>query len=54
LKGYNQPWAYVTVTCPITEWFQLFGRSEADTNKMLQKFISELVPVIEKPSVVHS
>jgi len=52
LKGYNQPWAYVTVMSRISEGLQSFGRTEAQTDAILQKFVQNLVPLIQKPTVL--
>ena len=51
LKGYNQPWAYVTVMSRISQGLQPFGRTEAQTDAMIQAFIQKLVPLIQKPTV---
>jgi EpsI family protein len=51
VKGYDQRWAYVTVASNITQGVQKFGRSEAETDEILQKFIANLFPVIVKPDV---
>jgi len=51
LKGANQPWAYVTVMSRITANMEKFGRTEAQTDAILQKFIQKLVPVIQQPTV---
>lgn len=51
LKGYNQPWAYVTVMSRISEGLQTFGRTEAQTDAIIQTFIQKLVPLIQKPTV---
>lgn len=48
LKGYNQRWAYITVSSNITKDVNKFGRSEAETDKLLQEFIKELVPAVHK------
>ena len=48
LKGYNQRWAYITVASDITEGLTLFGRSEAQTDTMLQDFIRQIFPEISK------
>lgn len=53
-KGYNQPWAYVTVTCSITKGNVLFGLSEEETDGLLRDFLKKLVPAIESPAVVNS
>jgi EpsI family protein len=50
LKGYNQRWAFVTVTSNITEGLVLFGRSEKETDAMLEDFIRQLVPQISPPN----
>jgi EpsI family protein len=44
LKGYNQRWAFVTITSNITEGLSLFGRSERETDAMLEDFIQHLYP----------
>ena len=51
LKGYNQPWAYVTVMSRISEGLQPFGRTEAQTDAILKTFVQKLVPLIQKPTV---
>lgn len=51
VKGYDQRWAYVTVASNITESTQKFGRSERQTDEMIQKFIAKLFPTIVKPEV---
>ena len=50
LKGYNQRWAYITVASDITEGFIPYGRSENQTDAILQEFIGGLVPQISKPN----
>lgn len=52
LHGANQRWAYVTVMSRITANLQKFGRTDAQTDAMLQQFIQQLMPVIQKPDVV--
>jgi EpsI family protein len=47
LKGENQQWAYVTVIGTITKGLQSFGRSESETDEMLQSFVRELVPHLQ-------
>ena len=49
LNGYNQRWAYVTVTATITEGLVPFGRSEAQTDMMIQGFIGQLSSQINRP-----
>ncbi len=51
LKGYNQRWAYVTVAASITKGLTPDGMSEQETDEMIQDFIRQLVPKIQKPSV---
>ena len=51
LKGYNQPWAYVTVMSRISQGLQPFGRTEEQTDAILTDFVQRLVPLIQKPGV---
>jgi EpsI family protein len=51
LLGYNQPWAYVTVVSRISEKLQRYGKNEAQTDAMLDGFLKELIPVMQKPFV---
>ena len=46
LRGYNQRWAYITVASDITERLVPFGRSEKQTDALLQDFIQRLFPQI--------
>src|SRR5438132_12234294 len=50
LKGYNQRWAYVTVAARITEGLVRFGRSESQTDAMIQEFIQRLGSQIQAPN----
>jgi EpsI family protein len=50
-KGYNQRWAYVTIASTVTEGLTSFGRSEAETDQMIQSFIRQLFPSIVQASV---
>ncbi len=53
LKGYNQRWAYITVASDITERLVPFGRSEKQTDVLLQDFIQRLFPQInDEPQAV--
>lgn len=52
MKGYNQRWAYVTVASTVTDNLTKFGRSEAETDRMIQSFIQQLFPRIVEPSVL--
>ena len=54
LHGENQRWAYVTVTSIVTDNVQPNGRNEADTTKMIETFIGELVPRFQKPGAEAS
>lgn len=48
LKGRNQQWAYVTVAGLVTKDFRVFGRTEKETDNLIQAFIAELVPKLQK------
>ena len=52
-RGYNQRWAYVTVASTVTEGLTKFGRSEAETDKMIQSFIQQLFPQVVQPSIAR-
>ena len=52
-KGYNQRWAYVTVASTVTDNLTKFGRSEAETDKMIQSLILDLYPHIVKPNFLQ-
>lgn len=51
LHGYNQHWAYITVSTLITEGLPGVrdGRSEQQTDIMIQRLIQDLYPEIIKP-----
>jgi EpsI family protein len=49
LKGYNQRWAYITIASDITKGLIRFGRSESETDAMIQDFIRQLFPQINAP-----
>ena len=49
LGGFNQRWAYVTVAANVTEGLAQNGRSEQQTAEMIEKFIQDLAPRLEKP-----
>jgi len=49
LKGESQRWAYVTVAENITEGLAEHGRNEQQTTEMIEKFIQELAPRLQKP-----
>ena len=48
LRGYNQRWAYITIASDITEGLMKFGRSESQTDVMIQDFIRRLFPEISR------
>jgi hypothetical protein len=48
LKGRNQQWAYVMVGGVVTKDFKIFGRTEKETDNLIQAFIAELVPKLQK------
>jgi EpsI family protein len=48
LKGRNQQWAYVMVGGAVTKDFKIFGRTEKETDDLIQAFIAELVPKLQK------
>lgn len=50
LKGYNQRWAFVTITADVTEGLIPFGRSETEVDALLQDFIRQLYPQIRAPN----
>lgn len=49
LHGYNQRWAYVTVTSLVTEHWKRPQRTEQETSSMIEKFVQELAPALKKP-----
>jgi hypothetical protein len=54
LKGRNQQWAYVTVMATITKDYEVFGRTEKQTDELIQNFIRELAPQLQKNPVISS
>jgi EpsI family protein len=54
LRGYNQRWAYISVSSSVTKDLQRFGRDEIETDALLRSFIGLLVPKIHKASVERS
>ena len=54
IKGYNQRWAFVTVASTVTQGLTKFGRSEGETDQMLQALIKELFPAIVRDPAKHS
>ena len=49
LHGYNQRWAYVTVAANVTEGWKRPERTEEQTAEMVEKFIEELAPLLQRP-----
>jgi EpsI family protein len=49
LRGLNQRWAYVTVAANVTQGLVRPGRSEQQTADMIEQFIKELAPRLQKP-----
>ena len=50
LHGYDQRWAYVTVTANVTEGWGIPNRSEQETAKIIEEFTKELVHKLETPN----
>src|SRR5262249_8359333 len=48
-KGQSQRWAYVTVAENITEGLAENGRNEQQTTEMIEQFIQEIAPRLQKP-----
>jgi EpsI family protein len=48
LHNRDHRWAYIAVMSAITQSMQVNGLNEDQTRKMLQEFISQVVPVIQK------
>jgi EpsI family protein len=51
LKGYNQRWAMVLVSAEVTKGLRRDGRSETETEHLVEDVISRLAPKIVKPTV---
>ena len=51
LHGYNQRWAYFTVAGTITKDMKRNGRTEEETDALIQDFIRRMVPETHLPSV---
>ncbi len=49
LYGYNQRWAYVTVAAIVTKGWVTPQRSETETVAILEKFIQQLAPQLQRP-----
>jgi len=49
LHGYNQRWAYVTVTANVSEHLWRPERTEDETSAMLENFIQKLVLELKRP-----
>lgn len=50
LHGYDQRWAYVTVTANVTEGLGIPNRSEQETASVIEKFTKNLVHKLETPN----
>ena len=50
IYGYDQRWAYVTVTGNVTKGWARPDRSEADTSRVIEKFAAELVHKLQTPT----
>jgi EpsI family protein len=51
LHGFNQRWAYITVSATITDNLSSFGRNEKQTDQVVQDFIRQLVPFVHGPTL---
>jgi EpsI family protein len=49
LRGYNQRWAYITVAANVPEGTAKSGSPEAKVDAMIERFIAQLVPKLERP-----
>jgi EpsI family protein len=49
LKGQSQRWAYVTVAGNVTQGISRPERNEEQTTEMLEKFIQDLAPRLQRP-----
>jgi EpsI family protein len=47
LRGANQRWAYITVAANVTQGLTKFGRSEQETDEIMQRFVAEMVPQLQ-------
>lgn len=54
LKGYNQRWAYITVSSTITKGVTQFGRDEAAVDAMLRTFIQQLFPEVVTTETIQA
>ncbi len=52
LRGYNQRWAYLTISGDITKDYKRFGRDEAEVDELIRGFIAKLAPQVLKETVV--
>ncbi len=50
LYGYNQRWAYVTIAAIVTNGWTTPQRSEEETAAILEDFIRQLVPDLQRPN----
>jgi EpsI family protein len=47
--GYNQRWAYVTVAANVTKGLARPERTEEETSEIIEEFIQQLAPRLQKP-----
>lgn len=50
LHGFDQRWAYVTVAGTVMEGFERGGKSEAETGAMIEAFVKQLAPKLQRPN----
>ena len=48
-RGYNEHWAYITVASTVTQGIARPNRSEAETRAMIEQFIKDLAPKLQRP-----
>jgi EpsI family protein len=51
LRGYNQRWAYITVSGTITQGLKRFGRSEKEVDALIQDFIRQVAPRLHAETI---
>lgn len=49
-RGNNEHWAYITVASTVTKGIARPSRSEAETHAMIEQFIRNLAPKLQRPS----
>lgn len=48
-RGYNERWAYITVAATVTEGIARQNRNETQTAALIEQFIRDLAPKLERP-----